>query len=747
MLLMASCACTREDESLPQQGTISFPETEVTVPSEGGPAGITYTYEDLDPDAELEFESSDSWVHSFSTGGANTINFTVDANDSGEPRTAIVDVSVKGMAGSSSFAVLQDYVAPPDLQIIIDEIGMNSVKGHTVAADPELRYTVLMLSEANYNSLDRDGQRVFDTFLSDCEIIASYNGISIEEYLEQILVSGEYPFEYKDLHASSSYVLVAVGLDTDGTRTTDVFTEIFTTENFTNNNIDFTFETAPANGNGVDTDITAFASDDTTRFTMNVFKKSDVESSGMTVEQHIQTMLDTYIGRGMMVGHSLGEVVDMNSYYGKNTLKMHDILEDETEYIAAACAITSDGKVNSSAGTFEFTTGSLLPSDNQLSLNIEEVGLDKVIFSVKTTNDDKYHIFLDDKAENYSGMTGDEILSRITTSFHIVSEYTGDRAHIVRSGLTPGASYLIAVFGYHNGAKKPTTDIVYDTFTLSSEIGNPEELAFDIQINDITASSVKWSIDATPVTCLYYSGIYPADWTEDDIKNTLTESALYWISSGRHIETVADYFRWVGYRGHQDLSDETLYSETEYRIIAVGIYDNNGDYATDMVFSNIITTDARVVSDAKVTIQYDKYFDGEELAALYPELAQAAGNAVLPLTAVTEGDAANIYYYGYIGNYMDTETYSDDYVISDLISYGPAMEYGLFSAPYDADITIMAVAEDSDGNYGPVFRKQIVLTRDGTAPADEFVIPEYSPSFTYHSVSPLRCPDNNQSNN
>ena len=248
MLLMASCACTREDESLPQQGTISFPETEVTVPSEGGPASITYTYEDLDPDAELEFESSDSWVHSFSTGGANTINFTVDANDSGEPRTAIVDVSVKGMAGSSSFAVLQDYVAPPDLQIIIDEIGMNSVKGHTVAADPELRYTVLMLSEANYNSLDRDGQRVFDTFLSDCEIIASYNGISIEEYLEQILVSGEYPFEYKDLHASSSYVLVAVGLDTDGTKTTDVFAEIFTTENFTNNNIDFTFETAPANG-------------------------------------------------------------------------------------------------------------------------------------------------------------------------------------------------------------------------------------------------------------------------------------------------------------------------------------------------------------------------------------------------------------------------------------------------------------------------------------------------------------------
>ena len=28
MLLMASCACTREDESLPQQGTVSFPEIE-----------------------------------------------------------------------------------------------------------------------------------------------------------------------------------------------------------------------------------------------------------------------------------------------------------------------------------------------------------------------------------------------------------------------------------------------------------------------------------------------------------------------------------------------------------------------------------------------------------------------------------------------------------------------------------------------------------------------------------------------
>lgn len=746
MLLMASCACTREDESLPQQGTVSFPETEVTVPSEGGTAGITYTCEDLAPDAELEFESSDSWVHSFSTGGDNTINFTVDANDSGEPRTAIVDVSVKGMAGSSSFAVLQDYVAPPDLQIIIDEIGMNSVKGRTTAADQELRYTVLMLSEANYNSLDRDGQRVFDTFLSDCEIIASYNGISMEEYLKQILVSGEYPFEYKDLHASTGYVLVAVGMDTDGTRTTDVFTEIFTTEDFTNNNIKFEIEITPIEGYSPDTEIKATASDDTTRFIMNVFEKAEVEASGMSIEQWLQMKLDEYIAIGQMGGTPASAVIDLNSKYGEGGYVFRDFLKDETEYIAAAAAITDDGKINSTAGAAEFTTGPLDPSDNQFELTISDIGLDKVTFSVNTTNEDIYHIFLSAKPEEFDGMSDDEMLSYITSYYSIMATYSGDITNGVKSGLTPGATYMLAVFGYHNGADKPTTGITYQTFTLESEVGDASQLVFDVSIDEVTTYGVAWTVDAKPSTALYYSGIYPADWTEEMIKSELNDLALYWIQSGS-VESMADYFRWAGHRGRESMGDETLTPGTDYHIVTVGIYDTNGGYATDMLFTDV-TTLSREESDVTVSINTDTYYDGTELASLYPEeLSSCIGSAVLELTAETEGDAAAIYYDCYTGNYMDTQTYTDEYVISELVGNGPASDYMLFISPFNTELTVIAVAEDSEGNYGPVFRKCIILTRGGVTPADEFVMPEYSPSFTQHSVSPLRLPDNNQSNN
>ena len=745
-LLMASCACTREDGSLQQQGSVCFPESEVTVPSEGGAACIYYTAEDLAHDAELEYESSDPWVHSFYTNEDNTINFTVDANDSGEPRTAIVDVSVKGMAGSSSFAVLQDYVAPPALQIIIDEIGMNSVKGRTTAADQELTYTVLMLSEANYNSLDRDEQRVFDTFLSDCEIIASYNEMSLKEYLELILVSGEYPFEYKDLHASTGYVLVAVGLNTDGTRTTDVFTEIFTTEDFTNNNIKFDFNITPIEGYSPDTDIQATATDDTTRFIMNVFDKAEVEASGMSVEQWLQMKLDEYIANGQMGGTPASVVIDINSNFGEGLLEMRDILRDNTEYIAAAAAITDEGKVNSSAGTCEFTTGALDPSSNQLDLTISEIGLDKVVFSVSTTNEDKYHIFLSAKPEEFDGMSEEEMLSYITSHYVIVAEHRGNVTNGVREGLTPGGSYMLAVFGYHNGADKPTTGITYETFTLESEIGDASQLVFDITIDEVTTYGITWTVNAQPNTALYYSGIYPADWSEEMIKSELNDLAIYWIQQG-YVESVADYFRWTGHRGRQSMGDETLTPGTDYHIVTVGIYDTNGGYATDMLFTDV-TTLSREESDVTVSINTDTWYDGTELASLYPEeLSSAIGSAVLELTAETTGDAAAIYYDCYTGNYMDTQTYTDDYVISELVGNGPASDYILFISPYNTELTVIAVAEDSEGNYGPVFRKCIILTRDGTTPADEFVMPEYAPAFTKHSVSPMRLPDNNQSNN
>ncbi len=745
MLLMASCACTREDESLPQQGSVSFPETEVTVPSEGGTAGITYTCEDLAPDAELEFESSDSWVHSFSTGGDNTINFTVDANDSGEPRTAIVDVSVKGMAGSSSFAVLQDYVAPPDLQIIIDEIGMNSVKGRTTAADQELRYTVLMLSETNYNSLDRDGQRVFDTFLSDCEIIASYNGISMEEYLEQILVSGEYPFEYTGLNPSTGYVIAAFGLNTESTRTTDVFTKIFTTDDFSNNNIKFTFNIDPIEGYSPDADVIVSASDDTTRYMINYFEKSLVESSGMPLEQLQQMKLDEYITYGQMGGIPAWQVIEANSYYGTDTLNVRDIFKDMTEYVIAACAITDNGKVNSSSSSYEYTTGPLDPSSNQLELTVLEVGVDRVSFSVNATNNDLYHIFLD-HAEEYEGMDDNAVLSHITSSFGFMAESRGSQDNLTRGGLTPGESYILAVFGYHNGADKPTTGIDYEIFTLDSEIGDASQLVFNVQVGEVTSNSIAWSVKAEPVSALYYSDVYPAEMTEEEIKADISEDAMFWIDAG-YIETFADFFRWVGYRGQEDMLHDGLFSGHDYRIVTVGIFDSNGGYATEMNFSDVITTPDRTVSDATATVGFEKYFDGSELAAIYPELSSAAGQAIVPLTVTTDGDVVNYWYYLYSGNYTDTEAYPDDHIINTLISEGHTTDFTLFSCPYDTEFTICAVAEDSEGNYGPVQRTVLSLTRDGAAPADEFVMPEYSPSLTQHSVSPLRLPDNNQSNN
>ena len=53
---------------------------------------------------------------------------------------------------------------------------------------------------------------------------------------------------------------------------------------------------------------------------------------------------------------------------------------------------------------------------------------------------------------------------------------------------------------------------------------------------------------------------------------------------------------------------------------------------------------------------------------------------------------------------------------------GACGPYKIFSMKLDAPLTLFGVAMGSDGNYGPVFRKEYTFTKEGMSPIDEFVL-------------------------
>lgn len=153
----------------------------------------------------------------------------------------------------------------------------------------------------------------------------------------------------------------------------------------------------------------------------------------------------------------------------------------------------------------------------------------------------------------------------------------------------------------------------------------------------------------------------------------------------------------------------------------LGIFLNNvGTKATDIIFSQPVKTQPREVSDVTINIVCDKYFNGDELAELYPEYSGAKGQAAIPVRAETTGDVAGYYYMVYVGDISDPEKDSDDAVIYALTNGGLTSGTTVFYGDFGGTYTVVGVAKGSDGKYGNVYRKAITFDKAGCSPIEEF---------------------------
>lgn len=162
-----------------------------------------------------------------------------------------------------------------------------------------------------------------------------------------------------------------------------------------------------------------------------------------------------------------------------------------------------------------------------------------------------------------------------------------------------------------------------------------------------------------------------------------------------------------------------LTRNTDYTVFAFGYVANT---VTTKLFSEAFTTADAVVADAVCTPVMEKYFNGDDLALAYPELCSwMKYMAVMPTVVQTEGDVASYCYHIWLGEMADPEKYSDDDIIHFLQRSGMKTPHTVFTTLFDGtDRTVIGVATDSEGNYGPVYRRRITLSKEDCSPAEEF---------------------------
>ena len=128
---------------------------------------------------------------------------------------------------------------------------------------------------------------------------------------------------------------------------------------------------------------------------------------------------------------------------------------------------------------------------------------------------------------------------------------------------------------------------------------NPEDLTFTFETSNITSTSVDVKVVGTPSQALYYWDIVEASASADDVRAAIDARAQHYIDIG-YMPDLATLFQQYGTRGTAEEQGKSNYEFTyksiepgkEYKLYAVGIYDETGEYATDFVFSEPFTTPA-----------------------------------------------------------------------------------------------------------------------------------------------------------
>lgn len=575
-------------------------------------------------------------------------------------------------------------------------------------ADREMGYVAMTATESQYENYASE-QEVIDATIGLFRQYADYYRYSLEEFLDAsgVLKRGEATLKFS-AEPDTGYVLYVFGISDDGVPLTGLNTLTIKTAAVEMNGMTFSIS-CDVDGPEVSATVKPSIPDQTYVFTIIT---TEALHTAESPEAYMEEMISTQISYGEAEGASREEAVSEISWTGDQTFPV--TLNASTAYSALACSVTAEGLINSDVAVHEFSTGPVKPSDNMITLEVSSINVNSVYLKATVTNSDQYVIVLDE-AKYWKDLSEEDALALLKSEFELEDGINSGSVEFPVEGLSENTEYVAMAIGYYAGDF--TTGLTSITF-CTLEAGDPTGMTFDISVDEITQSGVTIDITGNPENALYYWNVCAADMSSEEIRTELDELIDSYIAYG-YIRDRSDFMAQEGSRGHENYRYTGLESGRDYIVYAVGVY-ADGSYATEFFRSEAFRMQDQVLTDAAVTIGYDKYFDGDAIAAAYPQFADWAGNAVLPISASLSGSAASYRYSVYLGNLTDASRYSDNLITEDLIKNGYSTPNQVFLCDFGVEMTMLAVAFDPDGNPGQVFRRSFSLDRSGISPAEEF---------------------------
>jgi hypothetical protein len=207
-----------------------------------------------------------------------------------------------------------------------------------------------------------------------------------------------------------------------------------------------------------------------------------------------------------------------------------------------------------------------------------------------------------------------------------------------------------------------------------------------------------------------------ADDVKDDIRNMIEKSyygdmyefSYYELSQGKSTGKIS-----------------FLAPQTQYKVAAVVMDEDTGEFLADVIFSEPFSTGEENYADITITASYDKFYDGDDLYELNADAgAQYRGYAMVPVTVEIDGEYSSYYYtmIDYVTGLEDPTKYPDSMLYETLVYYGVYYaEKVNFRAPWDKTVLLAAMAIDKEGRYSRVFRQKCQFKKRNASPIEDLL--------------------------
>ena len=709
LVALSFVGCEQFGEDV-KQNSIKLYVEKLEALAEGETVRFAYSIQSSAEGTTLEVSCDAEWVTNIAVY-PSFVDIEVAKNNSGAQRSAVL--KCKYGKDTVNLTLEQEAWNEP-LAVKISNVEATAVVFSVTTYSEDTTWIGQVVGKEWFDSYSEED--IFSEDLSYYRSTANDEGKTLEEYLSEVLSKGSHSnIRVNGLDTESEYVVYIYGMNTDGEKTTAIYSESFTT-------------TAPYEGNDVSynfdikvdraiVDITITPSHEGVAYFNNLITREDFELYGSDIEKAADAVIAKIIDDYAAWDYTLAETFEYNTDYVATNYQFEAMAN--TEYVAFAFKWNEKCERLSEVSYEWFTVGTIPPSDNQLSMTISDVTQSTFYVDIKTTNDDPYAIIAIPSSQ-IADLTDDNaifdyVLKNYGTAFLYNYIFNGDIEGEF-SGMEANTEYAVMLFGYEAGTL--TTKITRQNIkTLKA--GAIDACKYDIVISNIEDREAYVTITPTDYSIWYYWNVFEADATEAEVKA--------YIENTYNKSYYGDYWEFSYYeitRGQVDSRISQLKPSTEYKIVIYPMDPDKFAYTGSMREGGRFTTKDAVIANITITAGFDAYYDGDEVAALEPNyLGGYKGYVILPMSVNIQGESSGYLYtiFTYQEGLDNPELFSDDLLIDNLYSVGANWSPAYFRGVWDTEMMIAAVAFDREGNPSPVYRHRFICTREGAGDAQEFV--------------------------